>query len=147
MLDDLRIRDALPEDCGRLAALAGQLGYPCDARQVRERISPYLGGERCRIIVAEAGGVVVGWTSLDLVEHFYLDPFVEISGFVVDEGCRGRGIGKAIMDEAVEWARGKGCSLLRLKANALRKDAHRFYENYGFRKVKEQYVFVKDLGA
>jgi len=32
-----------------------------------------------------------------------------------------------------------------LKTNVKRKEAHRFYENNGFKKVKEQYVYVKEL--
>jgi ribosomal protein S18 acetylase RimI-like enzyme len=51
----------------------------------------------------------------------------------VDEKFRGRGIGKELMLWAIERARAENCVALQLTTNADRKDAHRFYENLGFK--------------
>jgi hypothetical protein len=48
---------------------------------------------------------------------------------------------------AEAWVLERGLAMLRLKTNAARKDAHRFYERMGFENVKEQIVYVKKLGA
>jgi GNAT superfamily N-acetyltransferase len=50
-----------------------------------------------------------------------------------------------ILSEAEKWAEQKGATILRLNANAIRKDAHRFYENNGFVKLKEQIVYIKKI--
>ena len=63
----------------------------------------------------------------------------------MDEGFRGRGIGRALVAEAEKWAREKGLETLRLRANAVRTEAHKFYLGLGFKNTKQQLVFVKSL--
>lgn len=45
---------------------------------------------------------------------------------------RGRGIGAVMINFAIEHARETGMRLVQLTSNAVRKDAHRFYERLGF---------------
>jgi GNAT superfamily N-acetyltransferase len=45
---------------------------------------------------------------------------------------RGRGIGAAMINFAIDKARESGMRLVQLTSNAVRKDAHRFYERLGF---------------
>jgi GNAT superfamily N-acetyltransferase len=45
---------------------------------------------------------------------------------------RGQGIGRALMEWAVERARARGCRLVQLATNRSRIDAQRFYERLGF---------------
>lgn len=144
-MEDLVIRNARIGDGPALALLAGQLGYPTTAGEVQTRLSRYIDSEEARVIVAEFRGQVVGWTSIETVDHFYLDRFAEISGLVVDADHRGRGIGHALMREAERWTAGKGLSVLRLKTNIVRVEAHRFYENMGFERTKTRYTSVKKL--
>jgi uncharacterized protein YbbK (DUF523 family)/GNAT superfamily N-acetyltransferase len=139
------IRRARLEDCQELARLAAELGYPCGEEEVRGRIEKYLVSEDRTVIVAELGRALVGWTSVEAIEHFYLEPFAELSGFVVDERLRGRGIGALIMAEAELWAASRGLKLIRLKTNVVRLGAHRFYEALGFERTKEQYTYAKRL--
>ncbi|HEX8367121.1 MAG TPA: GNAT family N-acetyltransferase [Pyrinomonadaceae bacterium] len=51
----------------------------------------------------------------------------------VDEKYRGRGIGKELMLWAIKRARAENCLAVQLTTNADRQDAHRFYENLGFK--------------
>jgi GNAT superfamily N-acetyltransferase len=46
---------------------------------------------------------------------------------------RGRGIGAAMIEFAIEKARADGMRLVQLTSNAARKDAHRFYQRLGFK--------------
>jgi len=141
----IRIREAVKADAPRLAALAGQLGYPCDEASVRERMGRYLGASDRVILVADSEGVAVAWTSMEVVDHFYTESCVELSGFVVDEAARGLGVGAALMTAAEAWARGSGKRLLRLRTNVIRAGARSFYERLGFENAKVQIVYSKRL--
>ena len=46
---------------------------------------------------------------------------------------RGRGIGRALVEWAVERARARGCRLVQLTTHGSRSDAQRFYARLGFR--------------
>lgn len=52
----------------------------------------------------------------------------------VDAKYRGRGIGRELMKWAIERARAENCVSMQLTTNMDRTDAHRFYENLGFKK-------------
>lgn len=143
MKADLTITSAGLGDAAALARLAGQLGYPSSPETIRSRMAGYLDDPERAILTARADGEVVGWLSLDVASHFYAGDYAEISGFVVDERYRSRGIGKAMLDAAESWARERGLPCLRLRTNAIRKDAHRFYERNGFTKVKQQLVYQR----
>ena len=140
-------RDAEEGDAVRLAELAGQLGYPSTAGEIGRRLSRYAGLENERVIVAVDGGRVVGWTSVAIIDHFYLAPYVEISGLVVDSGSRGRGLGSLLIAEVERWAAEKRIGTVRLRANVVRAEAHRFYEKRGFVNRKTQYSFEKTLAS
>ena len=144
-MEDLVIRGARLGDSPALARLSGQLGYPTTAGEVQARLPRYIDSDEARVIVAEFDGQVIGWTSVEIVDHFYLDKFVEISGFIVDGEQRGKGVGHALMREAERWTVLRGFSILRLKTNIVRVEAHRFYENLGFERTKTQYTYVKKL--
>jgi GNAT superfamily N-acetyltransferase len=145
MLHDLLIRDAVSEDSIQLAELAAQLGYPCSYTDVQLSIQRYLNSTTARIVVASYNGRVVGWASLEYIEHFYIDPYVDITGFVVDEKHRNLGIGKAMLYEIEKWTRMKSVKIIRLKSNKKRIEAHEFYKKNGFEIVKEQYAFMKNI--
>ena len=51
----------------------------------------------------------------------------------VDSDLRGKGIGREMMLWAIERAKEKGCLSIQLTTHNDRKDAHRFYENLGFK--------------
>ncbi len=51
----------------------------------------------------------------------------------VDAKYRGRGIGKELMLFAIERAKAENCVSIQLTTNSDRSDAHRFYENLGFK--------------
>ncbi|MEU6840511.1 GNAT family N-acetyltransferase [Streptomyces sp. NPDC046716] len=45
---------------------------------------------------------------------------------------RGGGLGRTLMEHAVDRARARGCALVQLTSNKQRQDAHRFYAGLGF---------------
>lgn len=164
-MSDVRIRDARASDASRIAELAGQLGYPCTAEQILPRFARYGAGGMARIFVAEGelgesaedadgagptegrgqGHGILGWTSAELTDHFYTPRCMEISGLIVDAQARGRGIGALLLRAVESWAAELGVPSIRLRANIVRVDAHRFYEREGFARRKTQYMFEKTL--
>lgn len=139
-------RDAAAADAPALARLSGQLGYPVTEREVSERISRVTNPSQARVIVAvEESKQVIAWTTVRTVEHIHSEEHAEISGFVVDENKRGRGVGKILMAEVERWARERKLPFIRLNANVTRSVAHRFYQSLGFTTAKQSYVFRKEL--
>lgn len=57
-----------------------------------------------------------------------------IEGVQTRADRRGRGIGAAMMREAVAIARAAGADMVQLSSSAARTEAHRFYERLGFNK-------------
>ncbi|HEV7320261.1 MAG TPA: GNAT family N-acetyltransferase [Ensifer sp.] len=56
---------------------------------------------------------------------------------------RGRRIGERMMRHAIAEAKDRGAAKVRLTSNALRSDAHRFYERLGF--VRSHFGFLMPL--
>lgn len=143
----MQIRQASPEDAAVLADLATQLGYPSTPEQLAARLAA-LDGPDHAVLVAEDGDRVIrviGWLHVLARHHLETDSFAEIGGLVVDESCRGQGIGRRLVDAAVDWVRQKGIGELRVRSNVVRADAHRFYEREGFVRKKTQAVFSRLL--
>lgn len=57
-----------------------------------------------------------------------------VSSIITNETERGKGYGVQMMDHAKELAIQNGCKGIVLDSAFYRKDAHRFYEIYGFEK-------------
>ena len=95
--------------------------------------------------MAVLDGTVFGWISLNIVRYFYVQPFIEVSGFVVEKKNRNQGIGKKLLIEAESWVKEEGYKIIRIRTNVLRIEAHRFYESNGYKKVKEQKVYLKEI--
>lgn len=144
---ECRIRRAEIRDAEELAGLTSQLGYPTTADQTRERMQRLDDLRRGRVLVAEADGRVMGWIHVAAEHCLEAEPWAEVRGLVVDERWRGRGVGTELIRHAEAWAREEGLALLRLRTNVVRERAHEFYRRLGFRQLKTQHVFVKELAS
>jgi GNAT superfamily N-acetyltransferase len=142
-----RLRPARPEDAEALATLCGQLGYPSETVQVARRLRSIGTRPDHAVLVAVDGAKLLGWVHVFVTRLLETDARAEIGGLVVDEACRGRGLGKALVRGAEAWARSYGLRLLRVRTNVTRERAHRFYEREGFREEKRQIVLMRDLPA
>jgi GNAT superfamily N-acetyltransferase len=140
------VRAAAPGDESRIANLAGQLGYPSAAQEVRARVERILLDPSHQVWVAELPGTgIAGWIHLYLYQVVQSNLRVEVAALVVDEASRGRGVGKALMANAEAWARERGCQAVSLRSNVKRQGAHDFYQALGYSIVKTQHAFRKNL--
>jgi GNAT superfamily N-acetyltransferase len=142
----VRTRPGTVRDAPRIAPLCRQLGYPVSLDEIQRRLLQIVGEEQHALYVAEAtGGGVLGWIHGYICHLVEVEPHVEIGGLVVDEDYRGSGIGRLLVEEVEQWAVASGFSTTRLRSNAIRKEAHRFYANLGYELVKRQLAFRKIL--
>lgn len=108
---DVSIRPATPEDAAaicaiynqgiedRIATLETQLRTPEERRQWMAARGP-----RHPVVVAETGGLVVGWGSLNAFNpRPAYDHVVDLSVYV-ERGWRGRGIGRALLQHLLPLA-------------------------------------------
>jgi GNAT superfamily N-acetyltransferase len=143
---EIVIKKVETSDIDGIAALCSQLGYPCTYDEVAPRSAELMKNEEHIIFVAvNFDGKIVGWVHSYIVKLFYADKSPEIGGIVVDENYRGHGVGRKLMNAVEEWTERKGCSVVSLRSNSKRIEAHLFYNLIGYEKVKEQYTFRKYL--
>lgn len=86
------------------------------------------------VVVAETDGRVVGTADLVVVANLTHRgrPWAMLENVVVDEGRRGEGVGRALLDEVAALAERQGCYKIQLLSRSERTAAHRFYEAMGF---------------
>ena len=98
------------------------------------------------VYVAEIDGIIVGTFALAIMDN--LAHMGSKSGLiedvVVSESHRRQGVGKKMMERAVEFCKEKSCYKAVLSSNAKRNDAHEFYKKLGFK--IHGYSFLMELG-
>lgn len=87
------------------------------------------------LIIAEKDGDIVGTLQITFTPSisFQGGKRATVESVRVDAKYRGQGIGKELMLWAIERAKEENCVAMQLTTNSDRKDAHRFYENLGFK--------------
>ena len=87
------------------------------------------------LLVACLGDDVIGTLQLTFIPSLsYQGGWrATVESVRTDAALRGQGIGRAMMEHAIELARAKGCVLMQLSTHQSRKDAHRFYARLGFK--------------
>jgi predicted N-acetyltransferase YhbS len=142
----ISVRPISPQDAEAAAELSGQLGYKASAETMRNRIEKLLcNGKSQAAFVACIGAEVVAWIEIAIVQHLQSEPHTVVGGLVVRNDLRSRGIGSRLLSEAEEWSRKQGIPVVRVRSQAARQDAHRFYLREGYRQVKTSAVFEKTV--
>jgi GNAT superfamily N-acetyltransferase len=98
------------------------------------------------VLVAEdARGVVVGFVSVEPGRHWSGQEQAYVGELIVAEAAEGRGVGRALMEAAEEWARGRGYGMLVLETGAANARARAFYARLGY--AEEDVRLTKILRA
>jgi len=140
------IRPADSDDTPSLAALAGQLGYPCAVESMAARLQQLQQhGDHAILVADDPARGVVGWVHVFVRPLLIAERAAEIGGLVVDSELRSRGIGELLLEAAEDWAVRAGYPRLRVRSNVRRKRAHRFYHLRAYQVIKSQLVFEKEL--
>jgi RimJ/RimL family protein N-acetyltransferase len=143
--DGFVIRHADPGDASALVDLGRAVGREpgrwlittddwrsaADERRYLKALRRY---EHAAVLVAEASdGSIVGRLSLARDQH-PASAHVADLGLMVAASHRRRGIGRALLSEAVAWARESGITKLELHVFPHNEAAIRLYEQFGFRR-------------
>ena len=129
----MRIRNAQPEDAGRIAGLLTQLGYPGTEPFISGKIAALLGHPDAELAVAVEDDLVVGFVSVHFIPQVALPgDFARISYLCVDESVRSRGVGRLLEGWCERIARERGCDRIELHCHSRREAAHRFYYRHGY---------------
>jgi GNAT superfamily N-acetyltransferase len=140
---DLLIREAREGDLSALIALfaADGLGGHGDTNDLAA-YDDYLSAFRTiqsspdqTLYVAELSGEVAGTFQTMITTSLTGrgSSSMIIEAVQTRSDLRGQGIGAAMINFCIAEAKGRGVRLVQLTSNALRKDAHRFYERLGFK--------------
>lgn len=139
------IRRAAPGDAARLVELAravaaepgGWLLTDAAWRSVadeRRYLRAVRNSEHAAVLVAEAAdGALVGRLSIARDQH-PSSPHVADLGIMVAEGWRRRGVGRALMAAAVDWAHAVGIDKLELHVFPHNTAAIALYESLGWQR-------------
>ncbi|WP_336214695.1 GNAT family N-acetyltransferase [Nonomuraea sp. LPB2021202275-12-8] len=93
------------------------------------------------LIVAERDGKVVGTMQLTYLAGLSRlgAERCQIEAVRVSAATRGQGLGRRMIQWAVDRARARGCAMVQLTSDKSRNDAHRFYDSLGFTASHEGY--------
>ena len=115
---EFRVRRAVPSDCAEIARMAAALWPESSAEEHARELLPLLEGRIPNplplvIFVAElATGALVGFAEVTQRSHAdgcdFTHPVGYLEGWYVDAAHRRRGIGRALVRAAEDWARALG---------------------------------------
>lgn len=157
----LSIRRARVDDAPEVARLAGELGYPGAADQMRQRLETIGASSDHAVFAAERGACAVGepgacagrsaapllgW--IHVARRILLESgeCAEIVGLVVVVGARRAGVGRRLVAAAEQWSRSLALQRIVVRSNAVRTESHEFYPALDYALAKSQRVYVKQLG-
>lgn len=121
---------------------------PDTKKYTDEELKDLLSDPLSPIFVAESDGEVLGYAFCQIQEtkgslllqdrkSLYIDDLC------VEELCRKQGIGKALLDHVILYAKSLHCHSITLNVWALNEPAHRFYERNGLLPLK--YTMEKQI--
>ena len=92
------------------------------------------------LIVAEDGGTLLGSCYLNVIPNITRGgrPYAVIENVVTDSAHRNRGIGKSLLDHAVELSWARNCYKIMLMSGRKEDTVHAFYKKCGFNADEKQ---------
>jgi len=87
-----------------------------------------------KYFLAEDNGKIIGLCYICIIPNLTYNgkPIGYIENVIVDKNYRKKGIGRKIMEMAIEYAKENNCYKAVLQSGAKRTEAHKFYEKIGF---------------
>jgi RimJ/RimL family protein N-acetyltransferase len=144
MADRIVVRRASPGDAGALVELAESVGSEPEGWLISDGTWRTAGEERrflralrrysdAAVFVAEVPEGIVGRLSLGRDPHPASRHVADL-GLMVDATHRRRGVGSALLREAIDWARQSDVRKLELHVFPHNEAALALYESFGFRR-------------
>lgn len=141
------IRLAEPADAPRVAELMEQLGYATTPATVELRLRAVLRDDAHAVFVAVDEAGLAGCIHGIVVPILESDLTLQVFALVVDGARRRAGIGRQLTAAIEGWGRERGCTIVSLRCNARRVEAHQFWSAVGYTNTKTQFAFRKPLDS
>ena len=140
----VQVREATDDDVVAIAGLweelrgqggrVGPFGPPASAVSIRERLESLRSDPMHRVIVAEVDGIVAG---LAVLSRLPVTPIsdvesVQISFMHVRDDRRRRGVGRAIVSAATQFATDVGADYVTVGVFPGARESNRFFARLGF---------------
>lgn len=135
----IHIRVATFDDIGSILQIYAQAldnGKVLPVKQAQEVFLKQQQYPDYKVFVAENNETIIGTFALMIMENMaHLgSPSAVVEDVGVLPAWQGKGIGKIMMEFAMNYAKEKGCYKMSLSSNLRREQAHQFYESLGFTK-------------
>lgn len=132
----MQIRSAQIDDFEQVSKLLLQLN-PSDPKLSSESFTTYkniLDSEHLILLVAEENGILLGSCYLNIILNLTRGarPYAVIENVITDKNYRNSGIGKALMDKALEIAWEADCYKVMLMTGRKEESIDAFYKKCGF---------------
>jgi GNAT superfamily N-acetyltransferase len=128
----IAIRPMQAADVPGVARLLPDLGYAAGEAELAARFAALRAWPDQEVFVADDGGPLLGSCHVHGVRLLHTVDYAEVQSLVVAASCQGRGVGRALLACACEWAFARGYPRVRLRSGLQREGAHAFYLAQGF---------------
>ncbi len=127
----------------QVSRLLNQLGYNVSSDELPTRTESIRENNKGTVFLAIEEEKVLGCIHTMVVSRLAEGTCGEVVSLVVDEYMRGKGIGKFLLEKSINWLKERGQTKVRIRCNAIRDEAHKFYSHLGYTEKKSQKVFEK----
>ena len=136
-MGNLIIRSAKTEDIEKIITLLIELGRPRpnknDKKVFSELIQSYLDDFNKEILIVKNSSDVIGMISIMYLTRLnQKQQEMYIPELIIQKEFRNTGIGKKLINAAIELAKKKNCHRIRLESGNQRTESHMFYEKNNF---------------
>ena len=133
---EITIREAVQADLPRILELYRELqpqDPPVDVGKANSVWAQAV-NNGVTYFVAECDGIIAATCYVAIIPNITRDcsPIGFIENVVTAGAYRRRGIGRKLLETAVEYAKAQGCYKATLQSGIKRSEAHMFYESIGF---------------
>ena len=141
----MKIRECTNEDSKEIYNLICQLKN--EKINLKKFLAIYntniMDSKKYYIVAVKENNIIAFLSSTIDYQLQYGEKTITIDELIVSEEYRGHGVGKLLLENIISYAKDNACYILQLTSGFERKNAHKFYEKNGFKKVS--YKFIKKL--
>jgi ribosomal protein S18 acetylase RimI-like enzyme len=156
-MSSISVREATPKDAAallaHLKALAAEPGIniplapdeiTTTLEQEKSLLADIAESANAIMLVAEADGAIVGELSVKAISPRRAVKHVATLGMSVKQDWRGKGVGRALLTDAIAWAPSAGIKRIELYVYVRNAPAIALYEKFGFAIEGRRKAFIRE---